>query len=187
MSAIASAIVAHKFLVALAIASLTVTGGAIGVATSANTFGTMSYAVNSSINVVSIAKMNFGNLTAGQSKTFSTTAKVDIASDGNYSLFLENAQILYNTFSSFNVNVSGLASNTITLSMDHPWERFNASSGMHVVTVTVGLTVESEVGNTFSVSNAPFLGISVYPPYHIEPIHPVAAHNEDDQGDDFGN
>ncbi len=186
MSAIASTIVAHKFLIAIALASLTVTGGTIAVESSANTAGTMSFTVNSSINVVSIANMNFGNLSSSQSKTFTTTAKIDITSGGNYTLFLENMKILDYAFSSFNVNVTGLGSNAIMLSLYHPWAEFNTSSGVHTVTVNVDLTVNNEIGNTLNVSNSPFLGISTYPPYHIEPMPSVTFGRGDDneQGND---
>ena len=186
MSAIASTIVAHKFLVALTIASLTITGGAIAVGTSANTVGTMSFTVNSSVGVVSISNMDFGNLTSGQSKTFTSMAKVDITSSGNYTLFLENMQDLNYAFSNFNVNITGLSSNKVMLSLDHTWAEFNASSGVHDVTVSVGLAVNSEIDHSLNISNTPFLGIGTYPPYHIEPMPPIPYGRGDDneQGND---
>lgn len=185
MSAIASTIVAHKFLVAIAIASLTITGGAIAVGTSANTVGTMSFTVNSSVGVVSIANMDFGNLTAGQSKTFTSTAKVNITSNGNYTLYLENTQILDNAFSSFDANVTGLSASTIMLSLDNPWARFNATSGVYDVTISLRLTVNSEIGHILTVNNSPFLGISTYPPSHIEPMPPIAPQHQEDNGQDI--
>ena len=172
MSAIASSVIAHKFLLALAITSLTITGGAIAVG--ANTLGTMSFTVNSSVNVVSIANMNFGNLSPGQSSTFTSTAKVTMASGGNYTLFLENNELLNSVFSSFDVSVSGFPSTApIILSLDHPWARFSASAGTYTLTVQVSLTVNGEIGHSMTVSSEPFLGLSTFPPYPIGPMPPV--------------
>ncbi|MGI0079125.1 MAG: hypothetical protein ACRECH_05835 [Nitrososphaerales archaeon] len=179
MSAIASTILAHKFLVALAIASLTVTGGAVAVGTSANQIGTMSFTVNSSINVVSLANMDFGNLNPGQSSTYTSSAKVNITSSGNYTLFLENGELIDQVFSSFNVNVAGLGSSPVIISTNHPWAVFQATKGVYSVTVTVLLTVDKEIGHSISVTNAPFLGLSTYPP-HIEPMPPVPATGDHD-------
>lgn len=187
MSAIALTIIAHKFLVALAITSLTVTGGAIAVGTSANQVATMTFTVNSSINVVSIANMDFGNLSAGQSSTFTSAAKVNITSSGNYTLFLENRELIDQVFSSFTVSVTGLGSSPAILSEYHPWAVFKASSGIHTVTVTVKLTLSNEIGQSVTVKDAPFLGLSVYPPY-VERMPPVpAVHHENNDGSGYDN
>ena len=79
---IVSAIVAHKFVAALLVASLVTSGGAVAVASNANhsnVVGELSFTINPSyVNVTSLASLNLGTLTAGQTGSQSSTAKVNV-------------------------------------------------------------------------------------------------------------
>ena len=89
-----SAIVAHKFAAALIIASLAISGGAVAEVSNgmhqSNTVGEMNFTINPAFNVTSLASLNLGTLTEGQTGTMSSTATVNFTSAGNYTIGLVN-------------------------------------------------------------------------------------------------
>ena len=185
-TSIASAILAHKFVLALLVGSVVVSGGAMAVENSANTVGTMSFTVNSSINVTSLADLNLGTLNPGQTASFSSSANVNFASTGNYTIFLTNEDMLRQVFSAFSVNVSGLTkTGDIMLSLDHPWQEFNVTGGSHSLGINVQVTVNNEMSHSVTVTKASFLGLSTYPPQEGYGQPQAEGHGES-HGDDNG-
>ena len=178
MSAIASTILAHKILVAIAVASLAVSGGVVATSNATlfgqggNNVGTMSFTVNPSVNVTSLADLNFGTLNPGQSANQTSTARVDVTSSGNYTLYIENKYLLEDIFSAFSVNVTGLGSSPVVLNLYHPWQESSLSAGTYNLTITAQLTVRSMIGQSINETNLPFLGMSIYPPFHVMPEPP---------------
>ena len=159
---IVSAIVAHKFVAALLVASLVTSGGVVAVASNhSSVVGALSFTINPSyVNVTSLASLNLGTLTAGQTGTQSSTAKVNVTNTGIYDLGLVNTGILHQAFSMFNVTITGLGSSPITLSLNHITQSANvSSSGIDVLTISVVYTVNSgePIEHGITVSNAPFL------------------------------
>jgi hypothetical protein len=178
MSAIASTVIAHKFIVAILVASIAVSGGAIAVSNSSNSLGTMTVTVNPSFQITSLANLDFGNLSAGQTSTMTSTAQVSVTSAGNYTLFLQHQDFFRRIFSNLVVNVSGFGSKVITLNLEHWWTEFNVStSGTYKLSVTVMVTVSSEIPQSITVTNLSFLGITTFPPHHV-PTAPETGDND---------
>jgi hypothetical protein len=170
-----SAILAHKFLVAIALASVTTTGSIVAVTGGLNPVGTMSFTVNSTVNVTSLAKLNLGTLNPGDTKTFTSAATVDVTTSGNYTLSLMSRGLLHDVFKSFSVTVEGLGSSPITLNFTHPQERVSLQSGTYNLTITGQLTVRSDIDHTVTATDVPFLGLG----------HPTrGAHAEDNDHED---
>ena len=159
---IVSAIVAHKFVAALLVASLVTSGGVVAVASNhSNVIGALTFTINPSyVNVTSLASLNLGTLTAGHTGTQSSTAKVNVTNTGIYDVELVNLGILHQAFSVFNVTITGLGNSPITLSLNHMTQSANvSSSGIDVLTISVMYTVNSgePIEHGITVSNAPFL------------------------------
>lgn len=162
---IVSAIVAHKLVAAVVIASLVTSGGAVAVASNtghiSNVVGALSFTINPSyVNVTSLASLNLGTLTAGQTGTQSSTAKVNVTSSGTYSITIVNTELLHDAFSVFNVTINGLGSTAIVLSFNHLSQSVTvSSSGVDSLTVAVLYTVNTgtSIQRGVTVTNAPFL------------------------------
>ncbi len=181
-ASIVSAIAAHKIM-ALIIATIAVTGGAFAVSSSASTIGTMSFSVNSPITVTSLASLNLGTLNPGETKTMTSSASVNVTSSGNFTLFLQNRELIDEVFSSFSVNITGLSSSPIVLSLEHPAQVVSLVAGTYKVTVTVMLTVSTEIEHSLTVSNVSFLGLGTFP---LHPEEGPACIEHDQNGDNHG-
>lgn len=160
---IVSAIAAHKLAAALIIGSLAISGGAAAASTNGNhqqnTVGEMSFTINPAFNVTTLASLNLGTLSLGQTGTMSSSATINFTSTGNYSLSLVDIGFLRSVFGSFNVTVTGLGSQD-NLSLSQPIQQINISStGIYTAHVTLTYTVRDT--NPFvhgtTVTNAPFL------------------------------
>ncbi|MEM0075852.1 MAG: hypothetical protein QXV84_05855 [Conexivisphaerales archaeon] len=175
---IVGSILAHKFLVAIVLASMV----AGGVVSNLNTVATMSFTVNSGISVTSIASMNFGNLSPGESKDFTSTATINVVTPNNYTIFLTNRGILHDIFSNFTVVITGLGQQKIVLNLEHESQTVNLPAGSYSVTITVSLTVKNNIDHTVTVQNASFLAIGLHPAAEIPPA-PVKHHENEDEDD----
>lgn len=161
---IVSAIVAHKFVAALLVASLVTSGGAVAVSTNShisNVVGELSFIIKpSQTNVTQLASLNLGTLVAGETGTDSSTAIVNVTSTGTYGMALENTAILHEVFGVFNVTITGFGGSTIVLSLVHPTQSVTISStGLDTLGVSVLYAVSSgpTISRGITVSNAPFL------------------------------
>jgi hypothetical protein len=163
---IVSAIVAHKVLAALVIASLVTSGGVVAVASNtghiSNVVGELSFTINpSQVNVTSLASLSLGILTAGETGSQSSTAQVNVTNTGTYGIGLVNTGILSQVFSVFNVTISGTSStNLIVLSLRHPTASVTfGSSGIDTLTISVLYSVNTgvQIQRGITVSNAPFI------------------------------
>ena len=164
---IVSAIVAHKIMAAIVVASLVTSGGVVAVASNANhisnVVGELSFTISPSyVNVTSLASLSLGTLTAGQTGTQSSTATVNVTDTGNYGIGLVNTGILNQAFSVFNVTITGTTATTtpITLSLNHPTQSVTfSSSGLDKLTISVLYTVNTNgaIQRGITASNAPFL------------------------------
>jgi hypothetical protein len=173
---VVSAIVAHKFAAALIAISLVTSGGAVAVASNghiSNVVGELSFVINPSyVNVTSLASLNLGTLTPGQTGTQSSTAKVNVTDSGSYGISLVNTELLHDAFSVFNVTiiVSGPVATPVTpvtLSLNHPTQSLTfTTGGIDALSISVLYTVNtgSSIQRGITASNAPFLElISVIP------------------------
>ena len=183
MSAIASTVIAHKFIVAILVASIAVGGGVVAVSNSSNTVGTLTVTVNPGFQITSLANLDFGNLGAGQTATMKSTASVSVTSAGNYTLFLQHKDLLQRLFSGFVVNVSGFGSKVITLSLEHWWTEFNVSTtGTYKLSITVMVTVSNEISQSITATNLSFLGMTTFPPHPVPPVPETGDHDDDGSG-----
>jgi hypothetical protein len=164
---IVSAIVAHKIVAAIVVASLVTSGGVVAVAGNANhisnVVGALSFTINPSyVNVTSLASLNLGTLTAGMTGSQSSTAKVNVTDTGTYGIGLVNTELLHDGFSVFNVTITGTTATTtpVVLSFSHPTQSVTfSSSGIDTLTISVLYTVNtgSSIQRGVTASNAPFL------------------------------
>jgi uncharacterized secreted protein with C-terminal beta-propeller domain len=160
---IVSAIAAHKLAAALILGSLAISGGAAAASANANhqanTVGEMSFTINPAFNVTTLASLDLGTLSTGQTGTVSSSSTINFTSAGNYSLSLVDIGVLHAVFSSFNVTVTGLGAQD-NLSLSQPTQMINISStGIYTAQITLTYTVRNT--NPFvhgvTVTNAPFL------------------------------
>ena len=163
---IVSAIVAHKIVAAIVVASLVTSGGVVAVASNANhissVVGELSFTINPSyVNVTSLASLNLGTLTAGQTGSQSSSATINVTDTGTYGIGLVNTGILDQAFSVFNVTITGTTATTpIILSLNHPTQSVTfGSSGLDKLTISVLYTVNTNgpIQRGITASNAPFL------------------------------
>ncbi|MCL5068590.1 MAG: hypothetical protein M1368_09605 [Thaumarchaeota archaeon] len=159
-----SAIMAHKFAAALIIASLAISGGAVAEVSNgmhqSNTVGEMNFTINPAFNVTSLASLNLGTLTGGQTGTMSSTATVNFTSAGNYTIGLVNTELLHSVFSTFNVTITGLGSHQANLTLSHMWQTVDITSkGVYTLKISVVYAVSSNISTDhgITVTNAPFL------------------------------
>ncbi|AWR97998.1 hypothetical protein DFR86_10930 [Acidianus sulfidivorans JP7] len=102
-------------------------------------------------NVIIPANINLGNLTAGMSGNYSTTAKMSLTSSGYYKFKL-NDGALEGEFSNFTV-ILKFANYTVELTKDHhESEKIYIPSGNYTVTILIYYQV-SEHAHNASVSN----------------------------------
>jgi hypothetical protein len=177
---IVSAIAAHKVAAALIMASLAMSGGVVAVANGnhqSSVVGEMSFTINPAFNVTTLASLNLGTLSGGQTGTMSSTAAVDFTSTGNYTIGYVNTGLLHQAFSSFNVTVIGLG-NQINLTLSHSLQTFKISStGSDSLKISVSYTVNS-VGSYehgVTVTNEPFLQL-------FSGMTPPVPQHDGDQG-----
>jgi hypothetical protein len=159
---IVSAIVAHKVMAAIVVASLVTSGGVVAVASNhSNVLGELSFTINPSYtNVTSLASLKLGTLTPGQTGTQSSTAEVNFTSVGMYGVTLVNTPLLYEAFSTFNVTITGLGTSPVTLSLNHSSQSANVTStGIDNLTISVVYTVSTGSGieHGITAANAPFI------------------------------
>lgn len=162
---IVSAIVAHKIVAAIVVASLVTSGGVVAVASNANhissVVGELSFTINPSyVNVTSLASLNLGTLTAGQTGSQSSSATINVTDTGTYGIGLVNTGILDQAFSVFNVTITGTTATPIILSLNHPTQSVTfGSSGLDKLTISVLYTVNTNgpIQRGITASNAPFL------------------------------
>ncbi|MDG6923064.1 MAG: hypothetical protein JRN67_07220 [Nitrososphaerota archaeon] len=188
-----SAIVAHKFAAALIIASLAISGGAVaevsGGMHQSNTVGEMSFSINPAFNVTSLASLNLGTLTGGQTGTMSSMATVNFTSTGNYTIGLVNFGLLHSVFGTFNVTITGLG-NQVDLTLTHISQTVNVTSkGVDTLRISVVYVVSSSISTDhgITVTNAPFLELfhgAPHPGQHQignphSPPPPQAHHDND--------
>lgn len=170
MSTLIGGILAHKLILAIALSTLAASGGtyaAVYWSNSGTTIGQVSFSVSAPVYVISMANLNLGSLSPGQSVTMATTAEVNLTSSGNYTVFLSNTYLLDQVFSNFQVNVTGLATSPVVLSLTSQQETIELSSGVYTVGVNVTAAVSSYFGHSITVTNLSFLemkyGYIVYP------------------------
>ncbi len=162
---IVSAIVAHKIVAAIVVASLVTSGGVVAVASNVNhissVVGELSFTINPSyVNVTSLASLNLGTLTAGQTGSQSSSATINVTDTGTYGIGLVNTGILDQAFSVFNVTITGTTATPIILSLNHPTQSVTfGSSGLDKLTISVLYTVNTNgpIQRGITASNAPFL------------------------------
>jgi hypothetical protein len=160
---LASAIKTHKLLVSLIIGSLAVSAG-VAAAVNQGTLGTLSFTVNSGFNITSLANLNLGTITAGQTVTSTSTATVTINTPGTYRLFLDNTKLLHEVFSSFSVTITGFGNGFVTLDLTHEALPVTLAAGTYTVTVGLNAVVRTDIDHSITVTAVPFLGLSQVTP-----------------------
>lgn len=179
MSTIIGGILAHKLILAIALSTLAVSGGAYTAwSYSGTTIGQVSFSVSAPVYVISMASLNLGSLSPGQSVNMATNAKVNLTSSGNYTVFFSGTCTLDEVFSNFQVNVTGLTTSPVILNLSSQQVTITLSSGVYTLGVKVTATVNSYLEYSITVTNLSFLemkyGYFAYPMPYPMPQTPQA-------------